>query len=227
MYSLFRRQKCQCVRKRLRLAHKFSHLIRGVKLVVEHEGQGDGRMPPRLVLEVERAIELTVVVDETEGGRLTPTGREGLGLAMEKDAPQKGANSVAHHQIQHLTRVLCFHNGHLDVTRMVDCILEGRFGNFVKDDSWRGFDWERQHLTNVPRNGFSFAIVVGGQDDVLKGFGNFAHVCDICLLFFHQCERGFKSMIDALETVGDFAKMAARGNALVIGAEIGLDLGAF
>jgi len=126
-------------------------------------------MRKRAVLNVHAAcLGRAIVVYQTQGGCLTAAGGERFCLAMIKDAPQQWTDAVSNHEIEDLTCVLGFHDGHVNLSWMLDSMMQRSGCNFVKNDALCRLDGERQDLANVPRNGFSLAIVVRGQENVLK-----------------------------------------------------------
>ena len=95
-------------------------------------------------------------------------------------APQYGANLVSHQPVQHTTRLLCIHQVHVYLARMLDGVQYGRLCDFVEHDALRRLGLQLQRLLQVPCNGLSLAVFIGRQPHHLgfvHGFFQFAHQC--------------------------------------------------
>jgi hypothetical protein len=52
-------------------------------------------------------------------------------------------------------------------------VLDSRLCNFMKYNSWGGFNGKIQRLANMPSNSLPFAIFVGSEPDGFSLFGKF------------------------------------------------------
>ena len=59
---------------------------------------------------------------------------------------------------------------------MLDGVEEGGLGNLVKDNAARLFTGEAQGFLQVPGNGFSLAVLIGGQPDGVRFGGELAQI---------------------------------------------------
>ena len=57
---------------------------------------------------------------------------------------------------------------HIDRARLLDGFQNRPLGDFVEDDALGPVDGETQHFGQVPCDGFSFAVLIGGEPDGLR-----------------------------------------------------------
>ena len=63
--------------------------------------------------------------------------------------------------------MLCLHQVHVDGARVLDSISDGVLSDLVKDDALGRLNRQVQHFTEMPGNGLSFAVFIGGQPDIV------------------------------------------------------------
>lgn len=86
--------------------------------------------------------------------------------ADEGELPENGGDHVSDEKVEDLSGFLCVDNVHAECGGVVDAVSDGLFGDFVEDGAWGGGDGEVEFVADVPSDGFAFAVVVGGDDDV-------------------------------------------------------------
>ena len=78
------------------------------------------------------------------------------------------------------------------MSRGLNGFEDGRFGDFVKDDA-AGFRLvQSQHLAKVPRDGFSFAVFIGREPNLLGLLGVFLQFVDELLFLVGNFISGLK-----------------------------------
>ena len=100
------------------------------------------------------------------------------GEARSHFAPEHRGEFETHESVEHAARLLRIDEMEVNVTRVFDGVLDGRFGDFVEHDTFSFLRVESQHLGEVPRDGFSFAVLIGCEPDGLCLFclgAQFAH----------------------------------------------------
>ena len=82
-----------------------------------------------------------------------------------------------------------------DRPRVLDSLQNGPLRNFVEDDPLRPLDRETQHFGQVPCDGLSFAVFIGGEphSPVLRGAREFVH--DLAFIL--------RDLVDRREPVGE------------------------
>ena len=83
-------------------------------------------------------------------------------------APQHGRQFETHQTVQYTTGLLGVHQIHVQMTRRLDSIQNGGFGNFVEYDTVCFLFVQSQYLAQVPADGFSLAVFIGCQPDFLS-----------------------------------------------------------
>ena len=129
--------------------------------------------------------------DQPYGHRLHTSGRERRPHLF----PQYGREFEAHQPVEDSAGLLGVDQVHVDRTRFLDGLEDGAFGDFVEDDTFGLVDGEPQHFGEVPCDGFSFAVFIGGQPDGLL-FGQFVEFVDNLLLVGGDFVDGFEALFD-------------------------------
>ncbi len=105
--------------------------------------------------------------DESNSHTLYTPGRESwLHLS-----PQHGRELEAHDTVEHTPCLLCVDEVHVQVARMLDGIENSRLGNFMEDDAARLLLIQSEYFAKVPADGFSLAVLIGCQPDLLGLLG--------------------------------------------------------
>ena len=130
-------------------------LVCAVRPQAECGGDAIGRLAPEL-LYLAFAFH-----DETHRHALHAAGGE-TGTHL---APEHGRELEAHQTVEHAAGLLGVDKVEVDVTGMFDGGEDGRFRDLVEHDAARLFRVESQHLGQMPRYGFSFAVLIGSQPD--------------------------------------------------------------
>ena len=109
--------------------------------------------------------------------------------------PQHGRQLETDQTIQHAARLLGVDQIHVDRPRVLDSLQNGPLRNFVEDDPLRPLDRETQHFGQVPCDGLSFAVFIGGEphSPVLRGAREFVH--DLAFIL--------RDLVDRREPVGE------------------------
>ena len=107
--------------------------------------------------------------DESHRHALHTTGRK-TGAHF---VPKHRREAETHQAVEHATRLLRIDQIQVNGARMLDGIEDGRFRDFVKHDAARCGRVEFEHFREVPRDGFSLAVLIGSQPDgfALLGLG--------------------------------------------------------
>ena len=129
--------------------------------------------------------------DQPYGHRLHAAGREGRADLL----PQHGRELEAHQTVQNAARLLGVHEVHVDRAGLLDGLQNGPFGDLVEDDALGLVDGETQHFGQVPGDGFSFAVFIGGEPDGLLLREARELVDDLLLVGRH--------LVDGAEALGD------------------------
>ena len=82
-------------------------------------------------------------------------------------APQHGRKLEAYDAVEHAACLLGIDKVGVDGAGMLNGILDGGGGNLVEDDTAGMLGVESQYLVEVPADGFSLAVFIGCQPDVL------------------------------------------------------------
>ena len=78
--------------------------------------------------------------------------------------------------VENAARLLCVDQIDIDATRIFDGVQNGRFCNFVENNSFSRFVFQPQHFVKVPRNGFSLTVLIGCEPYGLCIFGGFFQI---------------------------------------------------
>ena len=120
-----------------------------------------------------------------QGNRLDAAGRQPQ-LDFE---PEQRADFVADQPIQDAAGLLSVDQLHINCAGMLKGVLNGLFGDFVKDDAFGGAleAIPAGGGLEMPGDGFAFAVGVGGEKDVGgAGAGLFQVVNQLFLVFLHE-----------------------------------------
>ena len=105
--------------------------------------------------------------DKTEGDALYAPGRE-FRLDL---APEDGGEFETDQPVENAARLLGVHEIHVDLPGMLNGFPYGVRGDFVVGDPPGAGGVEAEHLREVPGNGFTLAVGIGGQIDRLRLVG--------------------------------------------------------
>ena len=106
---------------------------------------------------------LLPLTDQTQRHGLYPPSGE----TFLDHAPEQGAHRVAHQPVQHSPGLLSIHLGDVYIAGFFYGFHDCLGGNLVKDYPLHllAFELLGKSLRDVPGNGFSFAVVIRGQED--------------------------------------------------------------
>ena len=102
--------------------------------------------------------------DEPDGHTLHTTCRKG-GLHL---APKHGREFESHQAVEHTACLLGIHEVHVQVAGMLNGFEDGRLRDFMEHDAVCLLLVKAQHLTQMPRDGFSLTVFIGSQPDLLS-----------------------------------------------------------
>ena len=103
---------------------------------------------------------------------------------------------------------------------MLDSVEDGGLGNLVEDDTRSLFLIESEHLTEVPADGFSFAILIGCEPHFLGGLGIFLEFCYNLLLILWYLIVWFKRLfVDTESTLLQVSDVSVGRHHFIILAE--------
>ena len=153
--------------------------------------------------------------------RLHPSGRK----TFTDLFPQKRTDLVAHKAIQHPPGLLGVHQLLVDAAGMLHAVADPGFGYLIKGDPVGLMFIQLEQLRQMPGNGLSFPIGVGGQVDIVALFGFGTQLFDKLALSLDIFIIGGKVVLDIDAEAGSrqVAHMAHRRHDLIIGAEVFLD----
>ena len=163
---------------------------RGLHLCHRTVGVGNGEDTAHVVvcLALEGLYLALTLYDKTYGNTLHTTGREG-GLHL---APQHGRQLETYQTVEHTTGLLGIHQVHVQRARMLDGIKDSGFGNLVEHDTLGLLLIQSQHLTQVPRDGFSLAVFIGCEPYLTGFLGLVLQFTDQFLLLIGNLVFGFQ-----------------------------------
>ena len=84
--------------------------------------------------------------------------------------PEKRADAVTHHTIQHSSCLLCVYKIHIQISRLFDWIFDRSLSNFIKGNSAHLGRVFFQCLHQMPGNCFSFTVRVSCQVNFFSWF---------------------------------------------------------
>ena len=84
--------------------------------------------------------------DESNGNALYTTGRQG-GFHL---SPKHGRELEANKAVEYTTGLLCVHQVHVQMTRVLDSSQNGRLGNLVENDTVGFLFIQSEHFAKVP-----------------------------------------------------------------------------
>ncbi len=163
------------------------HLTRGAVGVVEQEHGADA--VERLTLEM---LYLALALDdELHHDALHASGRERrLHLT-----PQHRRELEAHDAVEHAAGLLRVDEVHVEMARMLYGLKDGGLRNLVEDDARGLLLVQSQHLTQMPADGFSLAVFIGCEPDLLGGLRVLLQVGDDLLLLFGYLINGAEVLL--------------------------------
>ena len=169
---------------------------------------------------------LLPVCHQTHGHRLHPACRQ----APPDLFPQQGGQLIAHDAVQNTPGLLGVHQILIDLTGVVDALGDHLAGDLVEGDSLGFFVAEVQQVLQVPADGLTLTVRVGGQIYGVAGLGEFFQLIDKLLLTPDGAVVGLEVVLDihAQLAFGQVTQMSHTGPDLVIRSQIfadGLGLG--
>ncbi len=159
----------------------------------------------RPVLLGHEGLDLAVTLaDQTQGHGLNPPG----GKAAAHFVPEDGRDLVADQTVQNAPRLLRVHLLNVQFLGVLEGLLDGGLGDFVKDHALElrlalGL-LAAQFLGQVPADGLSLAIGVGGQEDFIRILGRL-------LELVHDLLAGGQDFVVDFETLFDIDAQFALG----------------
>ena len=143
-------------------------LVVGLKAVAERGKQG-GTLHFQLGADVEVGLALEglnlalALNDESHGDTLHSACRQRrLHLA-----PKHRRQLEAHQAVEHAACLLCVNEVHIDMARVLNGSENGRLCNLVEHDTIGLLLVETQHFAQVPRDGFSLAVFIACEPNLL------------------------------------------------------------
>ena len=115
--------------------------------------------------------------DQAHGDRLHAACRQRRTYLL----PQHRRQLEADQPVEDAACLLGVDQVHIDRARLLDGFQNRPLGDFVEDDALGPVDGETQHFGQVPCDGFSFAVLIGGEPDGLR-LGQFREFVDHFLL---------------------------------------------
>ena len=155
----------------------------------ETDGSGELRHDTKVGGRAEGDDLALALDDQPHGDRLHAAGREGRADLL----PQHGRELEADQPVQDAARLLGIDEVHVDRAGLLDGLEDGAFGDFVEDDALRLVDRETQHFGQVPCDGLSFAVFIGGEPDGLR-LRQFREFVDDLLLVARDFVYGGESL---------------------------------
>ena len=114
--------------------------------------------------------------------RLDPAGGQPAGHLR----PEQRRHLEAHHPVEKPPRLLGVHPVLVDLAGIVEGVLNGPPGDLVEHHAPEALRVAADHLLEMPGDGFSFAVEVGGEKDLLGGAGQLLELADHLLLAGHD-----------------------------------------
>ena len=128
---------------------------------------------------------------QPHGDALHAAGRE-LGFHL---FPEYGRELESYEPVQHAAGLLRIDQIHIDGAGALDRIENGPLGDFVKDDPPGLIHRQSEHLGQVPGDGLSLAVLIGGEPDGLV----FSQACELV----HHLAFVGRYFVNGAETLGD------------------------
>ena len=121
-----------------------------------------------------KGIDLILPVsDNPQGHRLYPSGAQSPFNLL----PQKGADPVSHHPVQHSSGLLLVHQIHVNLSGVLDGLLHRGFGDLVEGNPAHLAAVQIQSLGQMPGNRLTFAVRVGRKIDFFRLLRGLAQPC--------------------------------------------------
>ena len=144
--------------------------------------------------------------------------------------PQQRRELVAHDAVQHTPGLLGVHQILIDVTGMLDAVRHHLLGDLVERHAPGLLVRQLQQVLQMPADGLSLAVRVGGEVDGLAPLGRRLQILDDILFALDGLIVGGKVPVHiyAQRALGQVAQMAHAGLHLIIRPQIladGLGLG--
>ena len=144
--------------------------------------------------------------------------------------PHHRGDLIAHHAIQHTAGLLGVHQILIDGAGMGDALAHHLAGDLVEGDTSGLIVRQVQQMLQMPGNGLSLAVRVGGEVDGIAGGGVLFQLADQLLLAANGLIFRFKIVfnVHAKGTLGQVAQVAHAGRYLIVRPQIladGLGLG--
>ena len=157
---------------------------------------------------------------------LDPTGRQTPADLF----PHHRRDLITHHTIQHAAGLLGVHQILIDSAGSGNALGHHLAGNLVKGNAAGLIIRQLQQVLEMPGNGFSLAVRVGGEIDGVAGSGSLFQLADQFFLAANGFIVRFKIVVDihAKGTFGQVAQVAHTGRYLIVRPQIfadGLGLG--
>ena len=109
--------------------------------------------------------------------------------------PEDGREFESDEAVEDAPGLLGIDEIHVDGPGFLDGLEDGAFGDFVEYDPLGPVDGEPQHFGEVPCDGFSFAVFIGGEPYGF-GFGEFGEFVDDLFLVGGDFVDGFEALFD-------------------------------
>ena len=195
---------CETVKPSFRPASCWSvEVVKGAEAVGQFglEGASAGEREEGCDAEVgfggEGVYFVLAVDDETHGHTLHAAGREG-GFDF---LPEHGRELETHEAVEDAARLLGVDEVDVDVARVGDGVEDGVLGDFVEDDAAGVFRFEPEHFVEVPRDGLTLAVFIGGEPYGLGLRGGFLELGHERLLVGGNLIDGFELLIQVYGNV--------------------------
>ena len=145
-------KECKCLFVRLETMVQFSLHLRLVVI-----GQQESGADAVIGLALESLNLALALHDESHGHALHTSGGE-CGLHL---TPEHRRQTESHDTVKHTAGLLCIHQVHVEMARVLNSTEDGGFGYLMENDTVGVCLVETQHLAQVPRDGFSFTVFIG------------------------------------------------------------------
>ena len=115
---------------------------------------------------------------------------------LNKRLPSKeAAMEFLESAVEHTARLLGVHTVDVDAARRLDGVKDCAFGDFVKYDAFCLFRRQTEHLVQVPSDGFSLAVLIGSQPDLLGFLRSCFQFCNELFLFIRNLIVWFHGLL--------------------------------
>ena len=139
--------------------------------------------------------------------------------------PKYGRELKSHQAVEYAPGLLGVDQVHVDVARIVYGAKDGRFGNFMKDNALGLGNVKVQCLGEVPRNGFSLAVLIAREPHRVGALGQLAELSNH--IFFVVADYILRSEafgdVDSDSALGQIADVAKAGAHRECAAEVFFD----